>query len=95
MLKRFYFAWQEAFESLFEQQACHLGSQSEVFPNRLERLVCELEGFLIACWLALQDDVEGVEYQPGLTAYQVEKANVIEVMGQFMRDVDKRLGDAC
>ena len=31
-----------------------------------------MEGCLIACWLALRDDAEGVEYRPGEKAYLIK-----------------------
>ena len=63
LLDPFYFEWREIYESAFEQQKCHLGSGKEVFAEVHERVAWETEGFLIACWLALQDDVEEVEYK--------------------------------
>lgn len=82
----FYFSWRGAYETAFEEQECHLGSTAEVFPDPRVRVAWEVEGLLLACWLAFQDDVEGVEYMPGKTAYQVEKGETVAVLCQFLRE---------
>lgn len=92
-LHDYYFAWQDVYESAFEKQGCHLGAQAEVFPDAHERAAWEVEGCLIACWLALREDVEGVEYRPGEKAYLVKADGVVDVLEEFLKDVDLELGE--
>lgn len=92
-LHDYYFAWQEIYESAFEKQGCHLGARAEVFPDAHERAAWEVEGCLIACWLALREDVEGVEYRPGEKAYLIKGDGVRDVLEGFLKDVDVGLGE--
>ena len=64
-----------------------------MFPDAHERAAWEVEGCLIACWLALRDDVEGVEYRPGEKAYLVKGDGVGDVLECFLKDVDMGLGE--
>lgn len=91
-LAGYYFAWQEAYESAFKKQGCHLGVPAEVFPDAHDRAAWEVEGCLIACWLALRGDVEKVKYQPTKKAYLLKKHEVGDVLKGFLKDVDVGLG---
>ena len=82
-----YFEWQEIYETAFERQKCHLGSGKEVFPGVHERVAWEAEGLLIACWLALQDDVEKVEYKPS-KAYRLERGWMEGELLRFLGDME-------
>lgn len=86
-LQAHYFAWQETYESAFEKQGCHLGSHARSFPNATECAAWEVEGCLIACWLALSDDVKSVEYRPGQKSYLVKGDGVEGVLERFLKDV--------
>ena len=93
-LATYYFEWQERYESAFKDQGCHLGESLEVFPDAHERAAWKVEGFLIACWLALREDVETVEYKPGGLAYLLgENVGTGEILREFLRDVDVGLGE--
>lgn len=96
MLATYYFDWQELYESALENQRCHLGQRAEVFPDAHERAAWKVEGFLIACWLALGEDVGTVEYKPGAggKAYLLgENVGTDEMLRMFLRDVDIELED--
>lgn len=69
-------------EYAFEKQGCHLGSGASSFPNEPERAAWEVEGCLTACWLALSDDVERVEYWPGQESYLVKRDGVEGCAGE-------------
>lgn len=86
-LQAHYFAWQETYETAFEKQGCHLGSHARSFPNAQECAAWEVEGCLIACWLALSDDVERVEYRPGQKSYLVKRDGIEGVLERFLKDV--------
>jgi hypothetical protein len=47
-----------------------------------ERVAWETEGLLIACWLALQDGVEEVEYRPS-GVYRLGRMGVEGELQQF------------
>ncbi|KAI1979815.1 hypothetical protein LOZ51_003717 [Ophidiomyces ophidiicola] len=83
-----YFTWKDAFEESFEQQRCHLGSGSEPFADDLQRVAWEVGGFLIACWLACQDDVDGVTYLVSAGTYEIGKADVELVLQRFLVDMN-------
>lgn len=91
-LQDYYFAWQDIYESAFEKQGSHLGAQANVFPDVHERAAWEVEGCLIACWLALREDVEGVEYRPEEKAYLLKADAVVDVLEEFLKAVDIELG---
>lgn len=89
-LAPFYFEWQDIFNTAFERQECHLGSGKPVFSESHQRVAWETEGFLIACFLALQDDVEEVEYQASGT-YRVERMTLEGEWGRFLSDMETLL----
>ena len=47
---------------------------------------------MIACWLALSDDVVRVEYRPGQKSYLVKRDGIEGVMERFLTDVGMGLG---
>ncbi len=91
-LAPYYFEWQTIYESAFEQQACHLGGGTEVFPEVRERVAWETEGLLIACWLAPQDDVEEIEYRPSGIC-RLERSNIKKELRRFLADIRSSAGE--
>lgn len=53
----------------------------------------EVEGCLIACWLALREEVEEVMYKPGEKTYLVKRDGVENLLDKFLRDVDTGLDE--
>ncbi|KAK2765547.1 hypothetical protein FQN54_008401 [Arachnomyces sp. PD_36] len=90
-LASFYFAWQTLYEDWFTTRDCHRGSGLDVFPDVASRVGWEVEGFLFACWLALQSDVEQVEYEVDTGTYSIRKENLSSVAQTFLADVDTLL----
>jgi hypothetical protein len=90
-LEPFYFDWNYIYESSFKQRGCHLGGDEEVFEDVHEEIAWETEGILFACWIALQDDVEDVEYKPS-GEYLIERGNMGEQLGRFLGDMEVLLG---
>ncbi|PGH12867.1 hypothetical protein AJ80_06576 [Polytolypa hystricis UAMH7299] len=91
-LTPFYFTWREDYEDSFEKQQCHLGIGQEVFPDIAARVAWEVAGFLIACWLVRQDDVECVTYYILPTGvYEIRKDGMDDVLKRFFIDVDALL----
>ena len=82
-----YIEWHDRYEAAFEQQECDLGSGAEVFQQVDDQVAWETEGFFIACWFALQDDVLEVEYQPTKT-YHLKKGRLEEEFIRFLNDME-------
>lgn len=76
-LQQFYFEWREIYKSAFKRQECYLGSGKDVFPEIHKRIAWEMEGFLIKYWIALQDNIDKMEYKPFGT-YRLEKSGIGE-----------------
>ena len=89
ILSPYYQAWRQRYETEFERQELHLGSDAEVFPDVADRISWDVEGLMIACSLALQNDVLSVEYIPRSTRYQVEKGTIETDLPDFLLDIMK------
>ena len=90
-LAPYFFAWRALYEDAFYEQEIHLGSKAEVIPDVAVRVAWLIEGFLMACWLALQRDVGSTEFLPGDKAYTVEKATVNKELNKFLESMDALL----
>ncbi|KAL2269672.1 hypothetical protein VTJ83DRAFT_1856 [Remersonia thermophila] len=85
-------AWVGRYTRGFEANECHHGSGAEPLPDKSERLAWELEGLLLAAWLALQPDVDQVtlpDYDLK-TSYVVDKAGAGETVERFWNDLRHR-----
>ncbi|CAI7626677.1 unnamed protein product [Penicillium bialowiezense] len=65
--------WKEVYFKAFEEQECHLGSHKPVFTDVRVHVGWLVEGLLLGCWLALQEDVKSVSYHPGSIEYRLLK----------------------
>ena len=90
-LAPFYFAWREVYEVEFEKQECHLGSNAEVFPDVRARVAWETEGIFMSCWLALQNEVDSVEYSRGSKSYKFEKDTIGLELQKFLGNMESLL----
>jgi len=90
-LAPFFFAWRDVYETEFERQECHLGSHAEVFPDVRARVAWETEGIFMSCWLALQNEVESVEYSPRPKSYRIEKDTIGLELQKFLGDMESLL----
>jgi len=88
VLGSFYQAWLKSYNTAFEQRKCDLCSGADVFSDLHERVAWETEGFLMACWLGLQDSVEVVEYAPS-QLYRIEKGGM--ELHRFLGDMEGRV----
>ena len=90
-------AWVDKYTRAFKAQECHLRcSDEELFPDPEERMAWELDGMLLACWLARQNGVDAVEYhtvgfQPKEKIYHIEKHGVGAVLAKFLKDIQAEL----
>lgn len=89
-LAPYYFEWQTIYESAFEWQECHPGNGKEVFPEVHKRVTWEIEGLLFACWLALQNNVEEIEYEPS-EIYRLKRGRMEEELRRFLADMEALL----
>jgi hypothetical protein len=102
-LYSYYEAWEELHEVEFEKQKCHLGERGPVFEDRKIGYAWLLEGLLMACWLAMQNGVDQVVYEPGRIGYVLRdgesdrgsegKEDEMEVVGSIERVFEKFLKD--
>jgi hypothetical protein len=92
-LAKFYFEWHDIYETLFDRyQECHLGTDADLFPHVEEEVAWATGGFLMASWLALQDNVMEVKYDP-LTGpkYYLLKGRLEEELVRFLTDMEALL----
>ncbi|KAH8705685.1 hypothetical protein BGW36DRAFT_403213 [Talaromyces proteolyticus] len=75
ILAPLYHAWVDNYNFAVKQRGEHLFKGVDVFSDIYERVAWEIEGFLMACWLGLQDNVEAVEYCP-YDMYRIENGAV-------------------
>jgi hypothetical protein len=94
-LAKFYFEWRDIYEASFERQECDLGSHADAFPHVEELVAWATEGFLMACWLALQDNVKEVKYDPGTgpTKYYLLKGQLEDELMRFLTDMEALLSE--
>jgi hypothetical protein len=93
LLAPYFFAWRGMYEDAFYEQEIHLGSKAEVFSGVEVRVAWFVEGFLMACWLALQREVGSVEFLSGDKIYTVDKATVDEELKKFLEAMNTLLGE--
>lgn len=82
-----YKAWEELYEKEFEKQGCHLGKSGAVFAEKAVGDAWQVEGFLMACWVALQEDVDQVKFERGKVEYVIRRGNVGEVFKAFLEEM--------
>jgi hypothetical protein len=80
----YYVAWQEVYEVTFKEQGCHLGGTDPVFKHKEDSDIWLLEGFLMACWIALKEDVDQIEYKPVEVAYVLRKGKMEQLFEKFL-----------
>jgi hypothetical protein len=92
-LAKLYFEWRDMllYEISFERRECYLGNGGDAFPHVEELVTWATEGFLMACWLALQDNVEEVKYGPETTEYYLRKGQLEEELVRFLTDMEALL----
>ncbi|KAH0430101.1 hypothetical protein CcaCcLH18_08047 [Colletotrichum camelliae] len=91
---RYSSSWLEAFEKwerrwteAFKARECHLGSYDEPFPDLEERKTWFVEGALLAAWLALQDDVDQVAYDPDDGVFELRRDGLEETLAGILYDL--------
>lgn len=85
-------AWVERYTEAFEGQECHLGSGKDPFPDVEGQKAWVLDGMLLACWLALQPDVEALSFQAESDKYLLgtggEGLGVEVALGGLLQDME-------
>ncbi|KAK6821251.1 hypothetical protein PG987_015651 [Apiospora arundinis] len=86
-----YNGWMDRYTAAFEKQKCQLDSGEHPFPDTGERKAWVVEGLLLCCWLALQPDVENVEYGPDVERVDLNKDSVGAALQSTLGELDKFL----
>ncbi|KAI1425002.1 hypothetical protein F5Y12DRAFT_397992 [Xylaria sp. FL1777] len=86
-----YDKWVSQYTNAFTQQKCDLGSGEHPFPDMRERKTWVLDGMMLAVWLCLQPDVEGVEYSPDAEKVVFQKQGLETTVRLFLEELDKYL----
>jgi len=82
-LAKTYSEWLDYYENSFNNPHCYgLDTEMEEFPEADEDLAWHIEGFLLACWLALQDDVREVQTQ--CEGYHLQKGRLEEELVRYL-----------
>ncbi|KAF9873183.1 hypothetical protein CkaCkLH20_09346 [Colletotrichum karsti] len=79
--------WGERYSKAFKAQECDLGSGNSVFPAVEERRNWDAEGAFLGAWLALQDGVDNVTYQPIEEEFVLRRDGIETVLGQILADI--------
>jgi hypothetical protein len=91
-LADFYFEWVQIYDDAFTSQERHLGRKAPIFMRVDEFVAWKTEGFLLGCWLALQDDVQemDVRYSRYLV-YHLRKGQLEKGLARFLIDMEEFL----
>ena len=87
----FYCDWAQFYDTTFWKQGCYLGSDAELFPDVHEDVAWDVEGCLMALWLALDENVKQVEYHPHKIKYLLIEEKLENFFKDFLNDSDMRL----
>ncbi|KAL1837273.1 hypothetical protein VTJ49DRAFT_4059 [Mycothermus thermophilus] len=85
-------AWAEKYKTANMRYNKYGREDTEVFPDRAERIQFHMEGLLLGAWLALQPGVNGVKYE----SYGRDKRYVLvhnylsEVFEEYLNDLHRR-----
>jgi len=82
-----YKEWQEFQEKIFARQFSADSENEDGALSRAQFIAWEVDGFLISCWLALQDDVSAIEYKPADVPYHIDRSNLEAQFRGFMEDI--------
>lgn len=87
-----YDVWVDRYTQAFEAAECHLGSYADPFPDVTDRAVFQLEGMLLATWLALQPGVDSVKFPDYETKkdYQIVKDEPSKALASLIDDLRER-----
>lgn len=76
-------------KSTMSYKRCDKGSHEDPFPDIAERVAWKVQGFFLACWLVLQDDVAQVTYESSGYYYLIKKDNLEMMLQKFLFDIDR------
>jgi len=82
-----YKEWQEFQEKIFARQFSADSENEDGAPSSAQLIAWAVDGFLISCWLVLQDDVSAIEYAPADVAYHMERSNLEAQFWGFIKDI--------
>ncbi|KAK2764270.1 hypothetical protein FQN54_008962 [Arachnomyces sp. PD_36] len=85
-LSEYYWAWRDIVEERYDLKEWALRDDAPIFPNVEDKVAWETAGFLMACYLAAQDNVGSVYYMPFGGEYIINKGNINQVAREFLND---------
>ncbi|KAI1101407.1 hypothetical protein F4804DRAFT_347725 [Jackrogersella minutella] len=91
ILAKSFLFWKSAYDDEYEELEMYQRNDHEVFPDLERRVDWCVEGFLMACWLVLQSDVDTVEYYPFAKAYELTQDNLDQKIQEFLDDIQAAL----
>lgn len=86
-----YIKWAERWN---ESSTTEIDKHDDIVPafaNAKDEVAWETEGFLMASFLALQDDVSVVKYRPSNTVYSIKRGKLENALKMFLRDMEDLL----
>lgn len=88
-LEPFFLSWRTFYNGATEQQEYLLKYVWDAVPDVRVRVVWEMKGFLLACWLVLHGDAGCVSYEShGLRKYDIYANSVDTELRWFLRDME-------
>ncbi|KAN0072121.1 hypothetical protein V8E54_009850 [Elaphomyces granulatus] len=93
-LAKFFFDWEDIYNDGIVRHEGHLGNGAGPFSmDELDDLVAwAIEGFFLSCWLALQDNVLEVDYEPNhKTLFNLQKGRLEEELMPLLMDMEEVL----
>lgn len=86
-LALFYELWHDEFENLTVEKEIYLGSDALLFDDVKGMVAWEVAGFLISCWLVMQEKVIEVGFylEQATGKKVITKANVGEALVEFLK----------
>lgn len=92
-LSPFHQDWITRWDTSFEKRLIEIGSSATTFETAEEEVAWEVEGFLTAAYLVLQEDVELVVYEPHSKEYHVKRDTLEDTLVEFLGDMEGLLAD--
>jgi hypothetical protein len=90
VLYPFFSHWVNSREIGFDQEFGQVNNDAEAITGRSEIVAWEINGFLMGCWMALQDDVDSVVFEPS-EKYEIRRDTMESELERFLRDKEIEL----
>jgi hypothetical protein len=78
--------WVARREAWYDPEFGHAASDQEGTADPLDDVAWEVDGFLLGCWLASQENVDSVAYEPASAVYDLRPGTLDSEFERFLRD---------